>query len=116
MEELEEPFDFTCRFRKMLEEDGYHFDQNESGPKASGQWCILASPHGVWFISGVFCHTLFPTGVLCANGSGENYAYGAGHLARNLNHKPKKILAHALQAAMHFDTHCGGQMIIKELR
>lgn len=104
-------FDFTQRMRGLLERDGYNTDKEE-GPAAWGQQIILAHKGGVWSIGTCFSIVEIPEGELWADGSGRAYALGAGHVAKGTS---KQRIASAIEAAMRYDSGCGGEVFMAKL-
>lgn len=105
-------YDFTCRARGLLQQDGYNTDTDE-GAKAYGQNMILAHPGRVWSICVAFGVFDIPGGEVWADGSGRAYGLGAGHVAKG---GPRARLRAAVEAAIRYDDQCGGEPWIDQLR
>lgn len=110
------PMDFCNRIRSLLDEDGYGKADDDGGSRGYSQFCILASASGVWYVGPDFSYISIPGGVLCANGSGEDYALGAAHLGCAIGLAPREVLRRAIEAAISYETNCGGDILIEELR
>lgn len=101
--------------KRLIVADG-HTSDTESGAPAYGFSAILARPDGVWDIDCCCAPIEIEPGRLWARGSGMHLAlgcdwalriYGALGTAARVNH--------AVLAAIHYNTGCGGEPFIRRL-
>ncbi len=77
---------------------------------------LFATPRKLMSICATGGAVSYSIGEFCAQGSGDEYAQGAAFVAKRLGEKePMRILTLSIQAAMHFDTGCGGRVWIEKL-
>ena len=77
---------------------------------------LFATPLKLMLIGPTGGAAPYGIGEFCARGSGDEYAQGAAFVAKQLGEKePMRILTLSIQAAMHFDTSCGGRVWIEKL-
>jgi len=102
------PFQLARKFRKLLTD--YEFAPKEEGGEAPiyRSYVIYATADGVW-------HFTVDGGVyaiggckFCADGSGEDFAYGAAHFSLANHGSGKGTIIAALQAAIDLSDGCGG--------
>jgi ATP-dependent protease HslVU (ClpYQ) peptidase subunit len=114
---LDGPYDFVDRAQALFRSDGYREEREERGPANFGQVLLLATAGQCWIVGGDFSVAQVPPGQLWAEGSGREIAIGAGHaLTRQ---RPalggEEIVRRAIDAALAFDTSCGGDAWVAEL-
>lgn len=111
---IDGPGDFVCRVRDLLKQEDYNTD-NDEGPKSYGQNFILAHSTGVWSVCTSFSVVAIPEGRLWADGSGRELGVGAGNLEGDKRSAGQRVRA-AVYAATSNSTHCGGQIMVRELK
>lgn len=100
------PNEFIRRLRAVLEGHGYVPMVESPGPQIWGQDFLLASPNGIWAIDpALFIHHV-PANKLWAEGSGRDYAFGAGYMTEG-HEDPLFRVTSALDAAANFDDATG---------
>ncbi len=111
-------YEFTKRARDVLREDGFHENGDNRGPLDLAQTFVLAHADDVWTIGSDFSISPVSQGVLWAEGSGRELALGAGHAlaAREPGLPPRDIVTGSVGAAIAFDTMCGGEIWVEQLR
>lgn len=95
---------FPNKLQEILKEHDFNTD-TEAGSPSYGVNLMLANPSGVWDIcSGLSLAKCYG---FWAQGSGRSLAIGAAY-ARVLAH-PDQIVKLAVEAAIQYDTGCGGK-------
>lgn len=114
---LEGPLDFAERTQQLFRSDGYREERDERGPGNLGQVMMLATAGAAWIVGGDFSVAAIPTARLWAEGSGREIAIGAGHALTT--QRPAlgaaEIVRRAMEAALAYDTTCGGTIWMAEL-
>lgn len=112
---LKDAYEFAVRVRKLLQEDGYRAPKDdESGPVEFGQYLVLANAKGVWQIGCDFSIITHRRNTFVTEGSGWESAAGA-YFALGPTVKPEAGMRTAIQAAIRFDSGCGGRIFIRKL-
>lgn len=103
------------RLRRLLHKDGWKVREadGESG-SISASW-LVARPGMLWEVCCDFTVIPLPPGVLWATGSGDRLALGAGHALEGLGVEPEKIVRTGVEAAIRFDSGCGGEVRMEVL-
>lgn len=57
----------------------------------------------------------YSAGEFCARGTGDEYALGAAYAMGSHTTKPEEIMTTAIEAAMLYDTSCGGKVWVRKL-
>jgi ATP-dependent protease HslVU (ClpYQ) peptidase subunit len=114
---LDGPYDFVERVQALFRSDGYREERDERGPANLGQVLLLATAGRSWIVGGDFSVAEVPAGQLWAEGSGRELAIGAGHALVRQRPLPdgEEIVRRAIDAALAFDTSCGGEAWVAEL-
>jgi ATP-dependent protease HslVU (ClpYQ) peptidase subunit len=109
---LASPYEFAHRVRELLSADGYSSAKNDGGPPEYGQMLMLAHPGGIWAVAADFSVMPLPVDRLWAEGSGRELALGAAHalLAADAGLAEKDVVRHAVDAAIVYDSNCGGSL------
>jgi ATP-dependent protease HslVU (ClpYQ) peptidase subunit len=105
-------FDFSCRVRGVLEQDGFNFDQ-QMGPRGCGSSMVLAHAGGVWSICDTFSVEPIPDGEVWADGDGARFAIGAAYAAKGTMKERVRIAA---KTAIRFADGCGGDVYMECLK
>ncbi len=115
--DVADAFDFSCRMRAVLQQDGYQDAEDGRGPVELGQSFLLARQSGVWTIGNDFSVIRIPAGQLWAEGTGRELALGAAHALMAVRPRPSEseIVRAAIEAAIAFDSSCGGPVWIEQL-
>lgn len=89
---------------------------SQIGALDCGSNFILASPHGVYDIDSCLSVRKAAVGELIASGSGASYALGAAHALETVDDiTAHGIVKRSLEAAIAFDTGCGGEPWLQTL-
>lgn len=115
--DLPAAYEFARRARELMKSDGYGEGEDSSGPAHYGQMLMLARPDAVWTIGADFSVMQLPTDTLWAEGSGRDLAIGAAHALRSVQSalSDRDVVRHATEAAIAYDSICGGPMWMAEL-
>lgn len=89
---------------------------DEPGVRNFGSDFIFAHPGGVWSASGEHSLVEIADGELWADGSGRGFALGAGYLAARNGESPEACVRSALDAALRYDVHTGGETFVRLIR
>ena len=112
---LKGPEHFTQRFRDLLKAEEFDLKPGEgyAGP-TSCQWGLLVRPGEIWHVAGDFSFVRMEP--YWAEGSGFRLALGALRtLVNGFDLPPRRIIGAAVEAAVHFDTDCGGEVWLHKL-
>lgn len=104
-------FALATAIRDVLKADGWHPTGDKGEAEDFGQRVIFAAPEGIWDSDGSFNLVPWPSGELCARGSGCEIALGAAHALRG--RPPQDRVRAALDAACAINTGCGGPLFIR---
>jgi ATP-dependent protease HslVU (ClpYQ) peptidase subunit len=116
-----EPVAAYLELRHILAREGWkspEFDMgSRGGPPMYGFDLLIASPAGVWNCDGDGSIIKAPEGEFVAIGSGSSYAYGAWHALHDrwVSNDSDAQLNYAIEAAIRYDTGCGGEIFVKRL-
>lgn len=113
---LDGPFEFTERFRGLLERHGYKGTYGDEAVPCYGSSYILAGAGRVFDIDASFDITEYPLGEMAARGSGGHYALGVWYALKETSTKSSQILDMAVRAAIANDVHCGGEPWVRQLK
>ena len=108
------PHEVSKRLRELLIENGFTVKPSEGEPGWMRSHVIYATNEGVWHFGPDGTRYPVNAGQMCADGSGQDFAYGAAH-ACQLCGAPAQIGA-ALAAAITLDNGCGGEPFIHLLK
>lgn len=108
-------FEFVDRLRILLESKDIFFRQDGEAPKCFGSNLVFANHMGVWDIDSRLCPVAVEGGTLWARGSGAEYALGAGYALEHMPMPPARRVEEAINAAIRWDSGCGGKIHIFEI-
>lgn len=117
LENLTDAYEFAVRARDILKTDGYRDSEKGDGPPQFGQTLLLARCGGLWNIGADFSVIALPADQLWAEGTGRELALGAAHalLSSGANVPAGDVVRCAVEAAIAYDTTCGGKPWVEEL-
>ena len=101
------PFELAQRLRKLQIDYGFTTRPDEGKVPWLQAWIIYATPLGVWHLTTDGGAYSIGAGHLCADGSGEQFAYGAAHATQSSGAEAQ--VSAALAAAIALDDGCGGE-------
>lgn len=107
------PWEIASRIRSVLDQDGWR-GSDAKGSKDYSACLVIASAQAAWLCWGCMTPIRMPLGAMAVAGSGSDFARGAAHAMRGM--PPEKILRAAIDAAIAFDTGCGGSPYIHLLK
>jgi len=109
------PGQVVMRLRAALEHYGFAPGiPGGVGPQIWGQNIILASPVGLWALDQSFFIWPIQSGQLWADGSGRDFAIGAGHMTRD-HEDPAYRVVSAVEAASTYDENSGMGVFVHHL-
>lgn len=112
-------FIFCGMLKQILIDNGIWRKPKRDSVMSFGISCVLAHCSGrVWDVDHAFTLTVIPEGMLCARGSGLDFALGAAHALRQMRDVPgaEEQVRIATEAAVTHDIHCPGKAIVTVTR
>lgn len=106
-----DPFVFCSGLRERLR-DVEHWETLKPEGGGAPEWgtsLLMTDGERVWATSNTLYPYLVEPGELLADGSGWAFAQGAMRLAALSSLSPGRVVLEGIRAAIHFDTHCGGE-------
>ena len=114
VQDVEGPIDFGQKLVPVLERFKHGLNVGEGSFPNLRSSFILVSQNNVWMVACDLSFHRVQDGELAAYGSGMSYAYGVAFgLAGSL--PADEILTRCCEAAIKYDTHCGGEIIVRKL-
>ena len=107
---VDTPEEFQEAVRAAVKEDGWNSDADKGETVDYAYDLLLVTPERVCFSHGSGSFADFGD-AFCAIGSGREYAYGAAFALRGMD--PEVIVRTAVEAAIAFDTSCGGAVSVE---
>ncbi|MGI9507334.1 MAG: hypothetical protein ACR2RE_30190 [Geminicoccaceae bacterium] len=108
-------WEFTGRLSQLFRDYDYTPKEQDTGSPQWGGWYILAGHGRVWALDSCLSPLEYHHGQLVARGSGMDFARGVGFAMRQSDMPPSEIVGLGIEAAIAFDSGCGGNVWVERL-